>query len=58
MVSNMLESPKRLKDTNGVSIGTANKNSQIYTHIYEIEYLDGCKITFNKCHSYGHIFIR
>ena len=34
---------KRLKDTNGLPIGTANKNRILGTIVYEVEYVDGHK---------------
>ena len=34
---------KRLRDTNGIPIGTANDNPILDTRIYEIEYLNGHK---------------
>jgi hypothetical protein len=34
---------KRLKDANGIPIGTANDNPILDTRMYEIKYLDGYK---------------
>ena len=34
---------KRLKDANGLPIGTANENPILYTRVYEVEYVDGHK---------------
>ena len=34
---------KRLKDANGLPIGTANKNLILDTRVYEVEYVDGHK---------------
>ena len=31
---------KRLKDANGLPIGTANENPILYTRMYEVEYVD------------------
>ena len=47
---------KRLKDINGLPIGTANENPILDTIVYEVEYVDGHKasltanaITQNMC---------
>ena len=34
---------KRLRDANGIPIGTANDNPILDTRVYEVEYLDGHK---------------
>ena len=34
---------KRLKDANGIPIGTANDNPILVTRLFEVEYLDGHK---------------
>ena len=34
---------KRLRDTDGITIGTANKNPILDSHMYEVEYQDGTK---------------
>ena len=36
---------KRLKDTNGLPIGTANENPILDTRVYEVEYIDGHKVS-------------
>ena len=34
---------KRIKDANGLPIGTANENTILDTRVYEFEYVDGHK---------------
>ena len=34
---------KRLRNSNGIQIGTANDNPILYTRVYEVEYLYGHK---------------
>ena len=34
---------KRLKDANGLPIGTSHENPILYTRVYEVEYADGHK---------------
>ena len=34
---------KRIKDANGLTIGTANKNPILDTRVYEVKYVDGHK---------------
>ena len=34
---------KRLRDANGIPIGTVNENPILDSHIYEVEYQDGTK---------------
>ena len=36
---------KRLKDANGLTIGTSNENPILDTRMYEVEYIDGNKAT-------------
>ena len=38
---------KRLRDANGIPIGTANDNPLLDTRIYEVEYLDGYKASLS-----------
>ena len=38
---------KRLKDANGLPIGTANENPILDTRVYEVEYVDGQKASLN-----------
>ena len=38
---------KRLRDANGIPIGTANDNPLLDTRIYEVEYLDGHKASLS-----------
>ena len=47
---------KRLKDANGIPIGTANDNLLLDTNMYEVEYLDGKRISLSANHIAENLF--
>ena len=47
---------KRLKDANGIPIGTANDNLLLDTSMYEVEYLDGKRISPSANHIAENLF--
>ena len=47
---------KRLKDANGIPIGTANDNPLLDTRMYEVEYLDGERASLSANHIAENLF--
>ena len=47
---------KRLKDANGIPIGTADDNSLLNTRMYEVEYLDGERASLSANHIAENLF--
>ena len=47
---------KRLKDANGIPIGTADDNPLLNTRMYEVEYLDGERASLSANHTAENLF--